>query len=174
MKTEKLQFVETPFAPVYDETSQNLILGSFPSVKSREQNFYYGNPKNRFWKILSVLYQEEIKEDVISRRNFLLRHHLAVYDVIFSCYIHGSMDSSICDAVPADISQILEHSKIREAIAKDHKNHIFVNGKKAEEYYKKYQEPITEIPAVCLPSTSPANAAWSFDKLLSVWAQVKV
>ena len=131
--------IQHPIAPVYDEASNVLILGSFPSVKSREQGFFYGHPQNRFWRV-------------------------AVWDVIASCDIQGSADSSIRNAQPTDLGGILAKGKIRQ---------IYVNGRKAEQLYRKYQEKQTGLKAVCLPSTSPANAAWSVDRLVEAWKVIR-
>ena len=152
-----------PIPPVYDEASRVLILGSFPSVKSRETGFFYGHPQNRFWKVLAGIFKEEPPQTVPEKKEFLLKHHVAVWDVIHSCDITGSSDSSIKNVVVNDLSEILSKADIRE---------IFVNGKKAEAYYKKYIFPETKRAAVCLPSTSPANAAWSLERLLEAWRVV--
>lgn len=151
------------FGPEYDQESRILILGSFPSVKSREQAFYYGHPQNRFWKVLAALADSRVPESIEERRTFLHRHHIAVYDAIESCTIRGSSDSSIRDVVPADIRPILEASQIGRR--------IFTNGRKAGQMYKKYIFPETGIPSHDLPSTSPANAAWSLDRLISEWGK---
>ena len=160
----KKNMVEHPINPVFDKDSKILILGSFPSVKSREANFFYGHPQNRFWKVLSVVFEEDVPSTVEEKRAFLLRNHVAVWDVIHSCDIVGSSDSSIKNVVANDLSIILESAKIEQ---------IFVNGKTAEQYYKKYIEKETGRKAICLPSTSPANAAWNVERLVDVWKQVK-
>lgn len=151
-----------PFPPFYDKDSKILILGSFPSVKSREQMFFYGHPQNRFWKVAASVFDSDIPETIPQKRAFLKKHHIAMWDVIGSCDIEGSSDSSIENVIANDISIILDHAKIRG---------VFVNGKTAEKYYKRYIEPKTGIKAVCLPSTSPANAAWSVDKLVKSWGE---
>ena len=156
--------VSHTFPPVADETSEILILGSFPSVKSRENQFYYGHPQNRFWKMLAGVYDEPVPEQIPEKKAFLLRHHLALWDVIASCDIEGSSDSSIKNVVVNDLSDILEKGSIE---------HIFVNGKKAEQLYKRYLQPATGREAVCLPSTSPANASWSLDRLIEAWGIIK-
>ena len=156
--------VEHPIHPVFDESSKILILGSFPSVKSREANFFYGHPQNRFWKVLASVFGEEIPMTVEEKREFLLRNHVAVWDVIHACDIVGSSDSSIKNVVANDLSVILDVAKIEQ---------IFVNGKTAEQYYKKYIEKEIGRKAICLPSTSPANAAWKVERLVDVWKQVK-
>ena len=156
------------FGPLYDDQSEVLILGSFPSVKSREQAFFYGHPQNRFWKIIAALYGEPVpgtdasRETIEAKRALILRHHLALYDVIEACEILGSSDSSIRGVVPADLQPILQGSRV---------GRIFVNGKTAGKYYEKYLESVTGIRAVVLPSSSPANAAWSLEKLTEAWGK---
>lgn len=149
-----------PIAPVFDKDSKVLILGSFPSVKSREEGFFYGHPQNRFWKVTSRVFGEELPVTIDEKKAFLIRNHIAVWDVIGSCEIDGSSDSSIRDVTVNDLSVILGTADIRA---------IFLNGKKAEQYYLKYLFPVLKRDAVCLPSTSPANAAWSLDKLTDAW-----
>ena len=149
--------------PVYNEHSEILILGSFPSVKSREACFFYGHPQNRFWKVLAGVFGEPVPQAVPEKKVFLLEHGIAVWDVIKSCEIVGSSDSSIKDAVANDLRVILNAADIRQ---------IFVNGRKAEELYKKYIAPQIGREAVCLPSTSPANAAWSVERLVEQWKKV--
>ena len=149
-----------PIPPLYREDSRILILGSFPSVKSREMMFFYGHPQNRFWKVVSALYGDPFPETVPQRRDFLIRHRIAAWDVIHSCEITGSSDASIRDVSVNDLRPILETAPIET---------IFVNGKTAEELYKRYTEPVINRPSVCLPSTSPANAAWSLDRLIEAW-----
>ena len=155
--------VTHPIDPVYDEKSEILILGSFPSVKSREAAFFYGHPKNRFWKVIGAVVGEEAPDSIPERKEFLKRHHVALWDVIGSCTIEGSSDTSIRDVVPNDIRKIMEGSNI---------SRIFVNGRTAEKIYQKYTESLTGIKAVCLPSTSPANAAWSLEKLIAAWKEL--
>ena len=138
------------FLPVYDENSDLLILGSFPSVKSREQGFYYGHPQNRFWKVLAAVCGSEVPQTIEEKKAMLLDNHIAVWDVIDRCDIIGSSDSSIKNVVPADIAGILPKTKITRIIA---------NGKTAGSLYKKFSEESTGLPSVVLPSTSPANAA---------------
>lgn len=150
------------FLPVYDENSELLILGSFPSVKSREQGFYYGHPQNRFWKVLAEVCECEVPKTIEEKKKMLLKNHIAIWDVIDSCDIIGSSDSSIKHVVPADIAGILTKTNITR---------IFANGKTAGNLYKKFSENRTGIPAVVLPSTSPANAAYSLEKLIEVWKE---
>ena len=153
-----------PFPPVFDGCCKILILGSFPSVRSREEGFFYGHPRNRFWRVMAAVLGEEIPKTVEEKRGFLLRHRVALYDVLAECEIAGSADGSIRAALPNDLTPILETSKIRR---------IFVNGKTAEKLYQKYLLPKTGIPALCLPSTSPANAAVSEERLIEAWQEIK-
>ena len=149
-----------PIPPYYDEGSRILILGSFPSVKSREQMFFYGHPQNRFWKVMAQVFEDEIPDTVLDKKAFLTKHHIALWDVIGACDIKGSSDATIENAAANDLSRILDASDIRA---------IFVNGRTAEKYYIKFTEKETHIKAVCLPSTSPANAAWNMENLVEVW-----
>lgn len=146
-----------PIPPLYNEESEILILGSFPSVKSREQQFFYGHKQNRFWKVMAALWQWPVPETIEEKKALLYANHAAVWDVIGSCNITGSSDASIRDVVPNDLSEILEHAPIR---------HIYANGGKAYELYEKYIYPVTGRSAVKLPSTSPANAAFSLERLV--------
>ena len=151
--------------PVYDENSRILILGSFPSVKSREAEFFYAHPQNRFYRVISAVLEDAFPETTEQRRAFLLRHRIAVWDVIRSCEIIGSSDASIKCLEANDIRPILEKANIER---------IFVNGKTAEKLYLKHIEPIVGIKAVLLPSTSPANAAWSLERLTDAWRRIRV
>lgn len=157
------QSLKHTFDPVYDAESKILILGSFPSVKSRENQFFYGHPQNRFWKVMASVLDWEIPATIEEKRAMLLKNHVAVWDVIASCSIQGSSDTSIKDVVVNDFSRILENSKIER---------IYVNGGKAYELYHKYAEKVTGIKAIKLPSTSPANAAWSLERLTITWREV--
>ena len=151
------------FEPIYNQNSKILILGSFPSVKSRENNFYYGHPQNRFWKVVAKMIHQKEPLTIEEKKNFLLENHIAIWDVIASCSIQGSSDSSIKDVVVNDFTDILKNSSIHT---------IYVNGNKAYELYHKYAEEKTGMPAVKLPSTSPANAAWSVDRLCESWSRL--
>lgn len=153
-----------PFIPLWDEASKVLILGSYPSVKSRETGFFYGHPQNRFWKTLAGVFEDEVPQDIEQKKEFLHRHHIALWDVIASCDITGSQDSSITNAVPTDLSIVLDNADIRK---------VFVNGKAAEKYYRKYTAKTTDISAEVLPSTSPANAAWSLPRLIEAWSIIR-
>ena len=156
--------ISHPFAPVFDKNSKVLILGSFPSVKSREQMFFYGHPQNRFWKVISTVFDRELPVTIEEKRNMLLSCGIALWDVIAFCDISGSSDSSIRNVVPNDLSVVLNSADIRA---------IFVNGKTAQKYYIRYTQPVVGKEAICLPSTSPANAAWSLEKLVEEWKAVK-
>lgn len=158
------QSIVHPFPPLFDRNSSVLILGSFPSVKSREQNFFYGHPQNRFWKLISLLFDEEIPQSIDEKKRLILKHNLALWDVIHSCTVTGSSDSSIKDVVPNDLSVILQNSRV---------DRIFANGALSRKMYMKYIFPKTGIEAVKLPSTSPANAAFSLDRLAESWKIVK-
>lgn len=150
-----------PFPPLYDKNSKILILGSFPSVKSREQMFFYGHPQNRFWKVISAVLCAETPVTIEEKRYFLLSNNIALWDVIASCDISGSSDSSIKNVNANDLTEILENAEIQQ---------IFVNGKTAEKYYNKYIRKVINRDAICLPSTSPANAGWGMDKLIDAWS----
>ena len=151
------------FEPVYDRASEILILGTLPSVKSRENNFYYGHKQNRFWKVLATLLKERVPYTIEEKKAMLLADRIALWDVIQSCDIKGSSDSSIKNVQPTDIGMILEKTNITR---------IYANGNKAGQLYKRYQFPVTGIEAMVLPSTSPANAAWSKKRLLTKWNQI--
>lgn len=153
-----------PIPPVYDKESKILILGSFPSVKSRESNFFYGHKQNRFWKLISLLLNENEPKTNEEKKDLLLKNRIALWDVVESCDIEGSADSSIKNVKPNDISFILENSKVER---------IYVNGRTAEKYYNKYIKPTLGKQAYCLPSTSPANAAWGMEDLLEAWQIIK-
>ena len=154
-----------PFPPLYDEDSEILILGSFPSVKSREEMFFYGHPQNRFWRVIAAVTESKVPENISEKRDLLLKNRIALWDVISSCEITGSSDSSIKNVVPNDISEILKKSKIKR---------IYVNGKTSEKYYNKYIREKTGINAVCLPSTSPANAKCTLEKLQEEWKRILI
>lgn len=156
--------IKHPIPPLYDENSKVLILGSFPSVKSREQMFFYGHPQNRFWTVLTLVFDEKKPETISEKRDFALRHNLALWDVLASCDIEGSADSTIKNAVANDLSEIIKNSKVEK---------IFVNGKTAEKYYIKYTEKKLGRKAFCLPSTSPANASYSIERLKEAWNIIK-
>lgn len=154
------EHVSHTFEPVFDSNAKILILGTFPSVKSREQHFYYGHPKNRFWNLLSLLLKDSCPNTITEKKIFLRKHKIAVWDVIESCDIIGSSDSSIKNVVPADIPSLLKKSEIKA---------IFANGAKAYDLYQKYTFAKTKFPITKLPSTSPANASFSIEKLQDNW-----
>ena len=152
-----------PIPPVFDTDSRILILGSFPSVKSRESCFFYGHPQNRFWKVIAALFEEPVPGKIPEKKDLLLKHHIALWDVIAECDIAGSSDSSIKNVVPAELSVILDHAPIRT---------IYANGAKAYDLYQKYTYPVTGRDIRKLPSTSPANAAFQMERLLGAWQEI--
>ncbi len=157
------QTLSHSFAPVFNEESRILILGTFPSVKSRENQFYYGHPQNRFWKILAGLTKCPVPETVQEKKAFLLSQKIAIWDVIEQCDIIGSSDSSIKNVIPADLSKILDKAPIRQ---------IYANGGKAYELYQKYAYQNTKREIVKLPSSSPANAAYQMPRLFDTWGVI--
>lgn len=156
--------LEHTIDPVYDERSEILILGSFPSVKSREQQFFYGHKQNRFWKVMAQVLGCETPESITQKREMLLTHHIAVWDVIASCKITGSSDASIRDVTPNDLSRILNAADIRA---------IYTNGGKAYQLYQKHLLQATGREAYLLPSTSPANAGYSLERLVEAWRVIQ-
>ena len=160
-KSNDYQHVTHEFGPVYDAHSEVVILGSFPSVKSREQQFYYGHKQNRFWKVIAALTNEAVPDTVEEKKTLLLSHHIALWDVIAACEIVGSSDSSIRNVEVNDIREITVHAPIRT---------IYLNGNKAYELFTKYMREQTDLPAVKLPSSSPANAACSLERLTAAWS----
>ena len=151
--------ISHPFEPIYDENSRILILGSFPSVRSRSDGFYYGHPQNRFWKLMAELYKIEVLRTTEEKKRFLLENGIALWDVIGSCEIENSSDSSIRNAVPNPLERIFEKANIIS---------VYTNGKTADKLYRQYYQ----TKSVCLPSTSPANAAWTFEKLMGAWEKI--
>ncbi len=157
--------IKHPIEPVYDKDSRILILGSFPSVKSRENMFFYGHPSNRFWKVISAVFDADTPNSLDEKKAFLKANNIALWDVIASCDIQGSADSTISNVVPNDLNVIFKSADIQC---------VFVNGKTAKKYYNKYLKDTVGREAVCLPSTSPANAAWSLERLIKEWTiQIK-
>ena len=157
--------ISHPIPPVYDDQSRILILGSFPSAQSREKGFFYAHPQNRFWRVLAaVLREQPVPVTTEQRRAFLIGNRIAAWDVIAECRIVGSSDASIRGARANDISRLLVEAPIQR---------IFVNGKTAERLYKKLIEPVTGREAYALPSTSPANAAWSLERLVEAWSVIR-
>lgn len=163
-KEQTYTHVSHDFEPVFDENSKVLILGTFPSVKSRENQFYYGHPQNRFWKVIAGLTESEVPQTIEEKKKLLLEHGIAIWDVIESCDIIGSSDSSIKNVVPADIERVVVNSKIQN---------IYANGGTAKKLYEKYSQKKTGREIIGLPSTSPANAAYSLERLLECWQEVK-
>ncbi len=151
-----------PIPPFWRPDSEILILGSFPSVKSREQRFFYGHPQNRFWRVIAAVFSDETPTGIPEKEAFLERHRIALWDSISRCTIVGSSDSSIRDVVPNDLSAILDRAPVRA---------IFCNGRTSLDCYEKYIRPALGREAVLLPSTSPANAAWSFERLVAAWKE---
>lgn len=155
-----MEKVKHELSPIYNEFSRILILGTMPSVKSREVGFYYGHPKNRFWKVLEKVFEEQI----IDKKEFLLKHHIALWDVLSSCSIKGSSDASIKNAKPNKIEKILKETEIKA---------IFTTGKTAYKYYLKFFDGKIKLPVICLSSTSPANAKVSLEKLIEEYKIIK-
>ena len=159
-----MQRLTHPFGPLYNDSSKVLILGSFPSVKSREQNFFYGHPQNRFWRVIASVFDQPVPQSIEEKKQLILSSGLALWDSIASCEITGSSDSSIRNAQANDIRIILDNCNIER---------IYCNGRKSHELYQKYIEPQTGCEAVCLPSTSPANAQWTLEKLIEAWSVIR-
>lgn len=151
------------FEPVCDRNSRILILGTFPSVKSRETRFYYGHPQNRFWKVLAGLMGKTVPATIEDKKLFLADSRIAVWDVIESCDITGSSDSSIKNVVPADIKGLLDRTDIRR---------IYANGGAAGKLYRKFVQDTCGREIEVLPSTSPANAAYSLERLIQEWSRI--
>ncbi len=157
-----MQHLDHPFPPVVDENCRTLILGSFPSVKSREDGFFYGHPQNRFWRLLATVFNEDVPMDIPAKKTLLLHHHIALWDVIASCEIEGSSDASVKNAIPVDITRVTDVAHIERVIC---------NGTLAAKLYHRHLEPVIGIKPYVLPSTSPANATWSLERLTVVWRQ---
>ena len=178
-----MNLIQHPIPPVWNEQSRVLILGTMPSPKSRQAGFFYMHPQNRFWSVISNVFEEEfeipnkdlrtgttettITAAITERRDFLLRHKLAMWDVLAACKIEGAADSTIRDAVPNDFTQIFESARIHD---------VFCTGKTAYELWKKYctnkYEQRYNLTAHCLPSTSPANAQWKLEKLFEEYKTI--
>ena len=165
MNALKEEHIFHPIAPVWDENSKVLILGSFPSVKSRENGFFYGHKQNRFWKVLAAVFDCNVPETIEEKKRLLLQNGVALWDVIASCDITGSADSSIKNAKPNDILPIIMKSKITA---------VFVNGNTAAKLYEKYLFSETKIKAIVLPSTSPANARFTLEMLVERWKVIQI
>ena len=151
-------------SPVYDNNSRVLVLGSFPSVKSREEGFFYGHKQNRFWKVLSNCFDCALPQTIDEKKELLLSNGVALWDVIYSCDIQGSSDSSIRNAVPTDLAQVMRTAPIKA---------VYCNGCTSGSLYARYQQKQTGIEAVTLPSTSPANAAWNLERLIDAWRVIR-
>ena len=149
-----------PIPPLFDADSRILILGSFPSVTSRKGQFFYHHPQNRFWRVLGAVLGEVVPQTIAEKSDLLHRRHIALWDVIGSCEITGSSDSSIRQVVPNDLSPIFSAAKIRA---------VFCNGSTSYRYYNRHTRALTGVDAVLLPSTSPANAAWNLEQLTNTW-----
>lgn len=158
------EFQSHTFEPIFDGNSKILILGTFPSVKSRENNFYYGHQQNRFWSVLAEILETETPKSIPAKRQMLLENHIAIWDVVGSCEISNSADTSIINAAPNDLSVILENADIKT---------VYANGKTAEKLYNKYLLKKTGKEITALPSTSPANAAFSKERLAKAWEIIK-
>ena len=156
--------IKREFGPVYDKNSKLLILGSFPSVRSREAKFYYGHPQNRFWRVLARVLECEMPADVPGKKSVLLKNGVALWDTIEECDIVGSSDSSIKNVVPVDILRVLNAAHIRN---------IYCNGATSFSLFMKYLYPISGITPIKLPSTSPANAAWTEERLFGEWIKIR-
>ena len=149
---------------MYSSHSKILILGSFPSVRSREQEFFYGHPQNRFWKVIAAVFDAPVPKTIGEKKDLILDNDLALWDSIASCEITGSSDASIKNVRANDLGVILNNCSIER---------IYCNGHKSHEMYRKHIEPCTGRGAVCLPSTSPANAQWTLDRLIGAWSVIR-
>lgn len=152
------------FEPVYSAASRALILGSYPSPKSFEFGFYYGHPQNRFWPLIAALAGQPVPEDIPAKTALILSSGLALWDSLVRCEIIGASDTSIKNPEPNDIAALLPHTRIEA---------VFCNGAASHKFYERYCRPSTGIAATCLPSTSPANAAYSMQRLLDAWAPLR-
>ena len=156
--------IEHPFAPVWNGESRALVLRTFPSVKSRENAFYYGHPQNRFWCVLAALFGEGVPATIDTKIELLHRRHIALWDVVAACDITGSADSALLPHAFNDIASLVRDTQIQS---------VFANGQTAGNLYRKQAEPLTGLPALILPSTSPANAAWSLERLIVAWQPLR-
>lgn len=159
-----METVTHEFPPLFDKDSRVLVLGTIPSPKSREQGFYYGHPRNRFWKMLAQVFGEKVPETIEEKKALALGKHVALWDVLASCTIRGAEDASIRDAVPNDMNVILSRAEIRA---------VFTTGTKAASLYRKYCEPVCGMPCIPLPSTSPANCRMKDEELLSYYQKIR-
>ena len=154
-----------PFEPVFDSRSRILVLGSLPSVRSRENRFYYGHPHNRFWRVLADVFSEPVPETISDKTALLLRNGVALWDAVAECDVAGSSDASIRNVVPTDLSRVFGACRIEA---------VFANGRTAAKYYDLYQMPVYGRPITALPSTSPANAAWTLERLCDAWRVLRI
>ncbi|MDO5018586.1 MAG: DNA-deoxyinosine glycosylase [Lagierella massiliensis] len=159
-QNNKYETIEHPLKPLFDKNSKILILGSFPSVKTREYGFFYGHPQNRFWPVMEKLFNVKLGREIEERRKFLLKNHIAVFDSIYQCDIIGSSDASIKNVIPSNLKEIVEVANI---------NKVFCNGGTSYKYYEKYHRKKLGLEAIKLPSTSPANARYRLDDLIQEW-----
>lgn len=166
MYTEPMEYTQHihEIEPVFNERSRVLLLGTFPSPKSRELGFFYGHPQNRMWKVLAAVTGEDMPQTVEERRVFLLRNGIAMWDVLASCTIKGASDASIQNAVPNDLSRILDTAPIER---------VYATGAKAHELYQRYLEPVYGRECARLPSTSPANAVMGLDELVEAYRVIR-
>lgn len=160
----RMNYLQHPFGPLFNEDSRILILGSFPSVRSREQNFFYGHPQNRFWRVIAAVFERPVPQTVEEKKLLILDSGLALWDSIAGCEITGSSDASIRNAKANDISIILDNCSIER---------IYCNGRKSHELYRRFIKPAVMREAICLPSTSPANAQWSLGRLIEAWSEIR-
>lgn len=158
-----MEHITHTIEPVFDVNSRILILGTMPSPKSRETQFYYGHPQNRFWKVLAAVLGEEVPQTIPGKRELLLGHRIALWDVLAECEITGASDSSIREPVANDLSVILDHAPIQA---------VFTTGATAWKLYTRLQQPLTGIRAVRLPSTSPANCAVNLEALTEAYRAI--
>jgi double-stranded uracil-DNA glycosylase len=162
----KPSIVTHTFDPVFDLESRILILGTMPSVRSRAEGFYYMHPLNRFWKVVSEVFGQPFPDSRGSKMLLLQEHGIALWDVLKSCCINGSSDSSIKGAVPNDIAGLISKSRIKS---------VFTNGHTASVLYRKLCLEDTGIEDNCLPSTSPANNRYhKYVDLVKEWSVIKV
>lgn len=155
--------IQHPMPPLCGDAPRVLILGSFPSVRSREAGFFYGHPRNRFWQVMAAVLRAPIPDTVEEKSHLLISHGIALWDVVASCSVRGSADHCITDVTPNDLTPILSRGTVTR---------VFTNGKTAARLYDRHVGPTVTLPMTCLPSTSPANAACSLDDLIRAWSVV--
>lgn len=164
MTEDKYQTIVHPLKPFFKHDSQILILGSFPSVKTREYGFFYGHPQNRFWPLMEKIFGQSLSRDIEERKEFLAKNKIAMYDSIYQCDIIGSSDASIKNVIPSDLTAIIMNSQVKQ---------VFCNGGASYKYYKHYHEKSLGLKAIKLPSTSPANARYRIEDLFEQWKLIK-